>query len=91
MNPDVYAGWVAKSLQQRASSTSTANLPVIDHHEALMRLRTVDEAPAPLDADDKELGAPVCRERPSVQFACAAPSARPVQKLLGDQRSIRFH
>ena len=48
MNPDVYAGWVAKSLQQRASSTSTANLPVIDHHEALARLRTVDET-APAD------------------------------------------
>ena len=49
MNPDVYAGWVAKSLQQRASSTSTANLPIIDHHEALARLRTVDE---PLPANE---------------------------------------
>ena len=38
MNPDVYAGWVTKSLQQRASSVSTANLPVIDRHEALARL-----------------------------------------------------
>jgi len=39
MNPDVYAGWITKSMQQRASSTSTANLPcVIDEHEAMARL-----------------------------------------------------
>ena len=43
MNPDVYASWVTRSLQQRASSTSTANLPVIDRHEALAQLR-IEEA-----------------------------------------------
>ena len=42
MNPDVYASWVTRSLQQRASSTSTANLPVIDRHEALARLHAED-------------------------------------------------
>ena len=39
MNPDVYAAWVSKALTQRASSTSTANLPVIDSHDALARLQ----------------------------------------------------
>ena len=49
MNPDVYASWVSKSLQQRATSTSTANLPVIDQHEAIARLRTGD---LPLEDDE---------------------------------------
>ena len=44
MNPDVYADWVTKSLQERASSTSTANYArsgiVIDRHEALARLHS---------------------------------------------------
>ena len=42
MNPEVYSGWIAKSLLQRASSTSTANLPVIDRSEALARLHAED-------------------------------------------------
>ena len=46
MNPDVYAGWVTKALSQRASSTSTANLPVIDRHDALARLRYSADAGA---------------------------------------------
>jgi hypothetical protein len=38
MNPEVYSDWITRSLLQRASSTSTANLPVIDRSEALARL-----------------------------------------------------
>ena len=50
MNPDIYAGWVTKSLQERASSTSTANFArcglVIDRHEALARLQAENYAEA---------------------------------------------
>ena len=35
MNPDVYSAWISKSCLFRASSTSTANLPTIDAHDAL--------------------------------------------------------
>jgi hypothetical protein len=52
MNPDVYAGWVAKSMQERATSTSSANLPVIDRHDAIALLR--EEASMP-DDDDAEV------------------------------------
>jgi len=50
MNAEVYASWVTRALQQRATSTSTANLPVIDQHEALARLRA--EA-GDVDADEE--------------------------------------
>lgn len=49
MNPDVYAGWVTKSMQQRASSTTTANLPTIDRHDALTLL--LADADADVDTD----------------------------------------
>jgi len=42
MNPDVYSSWVTKSFSFRATSTSTANLPTIDAHDALAALRDQD-------------------------------------------------
>ena len=52
MNPDVYATWVAKSMQQRASSTTTANLPTIDRHEALALLLADADAAAAADVEN---------------------------------------
>ena len=49
MNPDVYSSWVERSLKQRASSTSTANLPTIDRHDAIALLSSEDDA---VDADE---------------------------------------
>jgi hypothetical protein len=51
MNPDVYAGWVTRSLKERASSTSTANLPTIDHHDALALLRAEDPVATVLETE----------------------------------------
>ena len=39
MNPEVYAAWITRSLTQRATSTSTANLLVMDEHEAMAQLQ----------------------------------------------------
>jgi len=52
MNPEMYADWIAKSLLQRASSTSTANLPVIDKSEALARLHAENYSEMPDDGED---------------------------------------
>ncbi len=52
MNPEVYSDWITRSLRQRASSTSTANLPVIDRSEALARLHAEDYSER---ADDDDL------------------------------------
>ena len=49
MNPEVYSDWVERSLKQRASSTSTANLPTIDRHDAIALLRSEND-----DADIDE-------------------------------------
>ena len=35
LNPEDYAGWVAKALQQDTTSTTTARLPTIDAHDAV--------------------------------------------------------
>jgi integrase len=35
LNPSDYTSWVAKALSQQTSSTSTANFPVIDAHDAV--------------------------------------------------------
>jgi len=52
MNPEVYSEWISKSLLQRASSTSTANLPVIDSSEALARLHAENYSEKADDDDD---------------------------------------
>jgi len=53
MNPEVYSDWITKSLLQRASSTSTANLPVIDRSEALARLHA--ENYSEIEDDDGDI------------------------------------
>ena len=35
LNPDDYAAWVSKALQQTTTSTTAARLPVIDDHDAV--------------------------------------------------------
>jgi hypothetical protein len=51
MNPAFYASWVTKALTQRASSTSTANLPLIDAHDAIARLQAMSDSPAEVEED----------------------------------------
>ena len=51
MNPDVYAGWITKAYAQRASSTSTANLPTIDNHDAIAQYRALSGVIAPHNDD----------------------------------------
>jgi len=41
LNPSDYSSWVAKALLQNTPSTTTANLPVIDAHDAIASLSSI--------------------------------------------------
>jgi hypothetical protein len=53
MNPDVYAGWITRAYAQRASSTSTANLPTIDSHDAIAQYRALSGVAASPAGDEE--------------------------------------
>jgi hypothetical protein len=53
MNPDVYAGWITRAYAQRASSTSTANLPTIDSHDAIAQYRALSGVAASPASDEE--------------------------------------
>ena len=57
MNPAVYSSWIVRSLKQRATSTSTSNLLVMDSHDAIACLQFENNAGGDNNIENVSLGA----------------------------------